>query len=147
MNFEIIAGIILVISFLSIIYIALKKTSDLKNLPHKENIIPVGKLKEKIKHKTVTYWNHKVPDFYHFLQNFILKTRELFTKADNKMLELLLKLRNRTYKGRVELDDYWKDIRTNLNKTSKKTKSVEVIEKKEEAEQIHVSEKIHIKKK
>ncbi|MFA5086855.1 MAG: hypothetical protein WC470_00955 [Candidatus Paceibacterota bacterium] len=147
MNFEIIAGVILAVSFLSIVFMALKKTSDLKNLPHKENIIPVGKLKENIRHKTVTYWNHKVPDFYHFLQNFILKTRELFTKADNKMLELLLKLKNRTDKGRVELDDYWKDIRTNLKKNSQKNKSIEVSEKKEETEQVNISEKVHIRKK
>jgi hypothetical protein len=126
MNFEIIVSIILVVSFLAMAWLAFKKISELKNLPHKESIIPVGKLKEKIKHKTISYWKNKGPEFYHFLQKSILKARDLFTKADNKMLDLLLKLRQKTDKGKIELDDYWKDIKTNIKKNNRRKKIVEV---------------------
>lgn len=120
MNFEIIAGIILVASFSVMVWFAWKKSAELKNLPRKESILPVKRLKEELKQKTVVYWKGKIPDFYHFLQRTILKTRDLFTKADNKMLDMLLKLKQRTDKGKVELDDYWKDIKANIKKTEKK---------------------------
>ena len=142
MNFEIIVGIILVVSFLTTAWLILKKIPEVKKIPHKDNFIPVGKLTEDIKSKTIGYWNGKVPDFYHFLQNFILKIRELFVKADNRMLDLLLKLKNRTDKGRVELDDYWNDIRTNLQKNANKKKISKPKETQTQAQTIELKKEV-----
>lgn len=138
MNFEILAGSLLVISFLFLVWIVSKKTSELKNLPPKENIIPVKKIKEKIKQKATIYWKGGIPNFYDFLQKTILKMREFFIKADNKMLNLLLSLKQKTDKSKTDFDDYWKDIKSTLQNKEKKigTKTdQEQFEKQENREQ------------
>jgi hypothetical protein len=145
MNFEIFAGIILVASFSVMVWFAWKKASELKNLPRKESILPVKKLKEELKQKTVVYWKGKVPDFYHFLQRTILKTRDLFTKADNKMLDMLLHLKKRTDKGKVELDDYWKDIKANIRKAETKRKAKSPA--KETEKELEVKLEVNLKSK
>jgi len=116
MNFEIIAGIILVVSFLIIIWLVLKKIPELKTLPPREYFLPIKKIKNNIKKKTILYWKSKVPNFYTFLQNVIYKIRDFIVKVDNKMLDWLLKLRKKTDEGKDELDDYWKDIKKGLKK-------------------------------
>lgn len=138
MNFEILAGSFLVISFLFLICLIFKKSSELKNLPPKENIIPVKKIKEKIKQKATIYWKGGVPNFYDFLQKTILKMRELFIKADNKVLDLLLNLKQKTDKSKTEFDDYWKDLKSNLKNKDQKIKTEknqELEEKREDQEQ------------
>lgn len=144
MNFEILAGSFLVISFLFLIWLIFKKSSELKNLPPKENIIPIKKIKEKIKQKATIYWKGGVPNFYDFLQKTILKMRELFIKADNKVLDLLLNLKQKTDKSKTEFDDYWKDLKSNLKNKDQKIeteKNQELEEKREDQEQ----EKLEIK--
>lgn len=131
MNFEILAGSLLAISFLFLVWLILKKSSELKNLPPKESIIPVKKIKEKIKQKATIYWKGGIPNFYDFLQKTILKMRELFIKADNKILDLLLNLKQKTDKSKTELDDYWKDIKLTLKNKEKKIE----IEKNQEQQQ------------
>lgn len=131
MNFEIIAGIILAVSFLGIIWLVWRKMPEVKALPHREDFLPLKKIKDDVKQKTVLYWKGKVPDFYVFLQSSITKIRDLFVKADNKMLDLLLRLKKRTDKGKEELDDYWKDIKKTLKKKDAKKKHEIVVQSEE----------------
>jgi hypothetical protein len=132
MNFEIIAGIILAASFLGIAWMVVKKIPSLKELPHKEDLLRTKKIKEKIKETTVGYWKEKMSELKVFLQKFLLKTRVLFMKADNKAVALLHKLTEKPERSKSVVDDYWKGLKTSLVTAKIKVKKQKVHIEKEE---------------
>ncbi|MFA5368887.1 MAG: hypothetical protein WC303_02670 [Candidatus Paceibacterota bacterium] len=146
MNFEIIAEIILAVSFLGIIGIVFRKIPHIKDLPHKEDFLRTKKIKEKIKETTIEYWTEKMGEVKIFLQKFLLKTRVLFMKADNRAVALLHKLTETPEKSKTTVDDYWKGLKTSIASAKIKTrrrkvKSQEQELQKETEEEIKEEEK------
>lgn len=132
MNFEIIAGIILAISFLGILVMVFRKVPDLKELPHKEDFLRTKKIKEKIKETSLIYWTEKMGEAKIFLEKFLLKTRVLFMKADNKAVSLLHKLTETPEKSKTVVDDYWKGLKTSITTVKVKVKKHKIDIEKEE---------------
>ena len=132
MNFEIIAGIILAASFLGIALMVFRKIPDLKGLPHKEDLLRAKKIKEKIKETSLIYWTEKMGEAKIFLEKFLLKTRVLFMKADNKAVSLLHKLTETPEKSKSVVDDYWKGLKTSITTVKVKVKKQKIDIEKEE---------------
>jgi hypothetical protein len=132
MNFEIIAGIILAASFLGIAVMIFRKVPDLKELPHKEDFLRTKKIKEKIKETSLIYWTEKMGEAKIFLEKFLLKTRVLFMKADNKAVSLLHKLTETPEKSKSVVDDYWKGLKTSITTVKVKVKKQKIEIEKEE---------------
>jgi len=89
MNFDIILQLTSIIGFIGIVFFIFKKIDKVKALP-------------------ASLWENS-------LHKFLFKIRIVFLKADNKTLELIKKLKQRSEK-RKKVDDYWKEIKTSIEK-------------------------------
>ena len=116
MNFDIILQLTSIIGFIGIVFFIFKKIDKVKALPEKDCII--DNIKSYFKEKTLElkkYLKEKSSLWENSLHKFLFKIRIVFLKADNKTLELIKKLKQRSEK-RKKVDDYWKEIKTSIEK-------------------------------
>jgi len=116
MNFDIILQLTSIIGFIGIVFFIFKKIDKVKALPEKDCII--DNIKSYFKEKTIElkkYLKEKSGLWENSLHKFLFKIRIVFLKADNKTLELIKKLKQRSEK-RKKVDDYWKEIKTSIEK-------------------------------
>ncbi len=116
MNFDIILQLTSIIGFIGIVFFIFKKIDKVKALPEKDCII--DNIKSYFKEKTLElkkYLKEKSGLWENSLHKFLFKIRIVFLKADNKTLELIKKLKQRSEK-RKKVDDYWKEIKTSIEK-------------------------------
>jgi len=124
MSFELIAGIILFLSFLGMAIIIFRKIPALLTLPEisqekKEGLIL--RLRNKIREINLL----KNFSYDMFLQKILSKIRILTLKTDSKTFNWLQKLREKTQKKKLDNDNYWeelKKIKRKLKKIKKKIK-------------------------
>ncbi|GMX58800.1 MAG: hypothetical protein MCSN_4540 [Candidatus Microsyncoccus archaeolyticus] len=119
MNSDLILQITFLLSFAGVVGFALRKSPQVAQLPEKEcfysRIVNNSKenfleVKNNLKKKTENWENS--------LHKFLFKTRILFLKADNKTLDLIKKLKQRSEKRKGD-DGYWKDIKKSIKKKNK----------------------------
>lgn len=116
MNFDIILQLTSIIGFIGIVFFIFKKIDKVKALPEKDCIF--DNIKSYFKEKTLElkkYLKEKSSLWENSLHKFLFKIRIVFLKADNKTLELIKKLKQRSEK-RKKVDDYWKEIKTSIEK-------------------------------
>ncbi len=119
MNSDLILQITFLLSFAGVVSFALKKSPQIAELPEKEYFYT--RIFNNFKEKTSEIKNNlkkKTENWENSLHKFLFKTRILFLKADNKTLDLIKKLKQRSEKRRGA-DEYWKDIKKSIKKKSK----------------------------
>ena len=114
MNFEIILLIALVLSSAGIISLILRKKSEIAFLPGREHFPEIKKFIKREKSKANFFLKEKSTQWENILQKLLLRARIVFLRADNKILNLTQKLKQRKEKKRP--DKYWKDIKMSLKK-------------------------------
>ncbi|MFA5232391.1 MAG: hypothetical protein WC410_01840 [Candidatus Paceibacterota bacterium] len=117
MNFEFILQIIFILSFVAVLCFVRRKMPELVVLPEKDYFLNVKNLIKREEIKAKSYLKEKSVVWENSLHKFLLRVRILFLKADNKVLGLTQKLKQRAEKKKGP-DEYWKDIKTSLKKKS-----------------------------
>lgn len=126
MSLEVIVLIILLSSFLILVYFVFKKIPALVDLQQKSLINPVIE-KSSLKSRIENFIN-KIPfiksfSFNILLQKIISQIRVLTLKADHKTAGWLKMLRQKTQKKKLDDENYWEEIRgVKNNKNQKKQK-------------------------
>jgi len=116
MNFEIIALISAIASFLLLLLLILKKVPQLKYYSEVDNSFPKEDLKSKIKEKTKEVIKENSNFLELLLHKLLSKFRILSLKADNKLSDWIIKLRERSLERTKGIDSYWNEIRNSINK-------------------------------
>lgn len=119
MNSDLILQLTFLLSFAGVVGFALRKSPQIAALPEKECFYAkiVNNLKEK-SFEVKKNLKKKAENWENSLHKFLFKTRILFLKADNKTLDLIKKLKQRSEKRKGD-DEYWKDIKKSIKKKSK----------------------------
>ena len=119
---ELIALIILAISFIGIAIILLRKIPVLAKLPEPASK-PFGEnFKAWLKNKIADSSFLKSPSLEIFLQKVISKIRILSLRIENKTFNWLQKLREMVKKKNLLNDDYWQGLKSQVNKKIKRKK-------------------------
>lgn len=116
MNFDIVIQIIFALSFIGMVTFVLKKSPQVATLPESDHFL--NDVSHKFNTKVVevkSKLKDKLGSGEDSLHKLLFKTRILFLKADNKTLDLIKKLKQRSEK-RKGVDGYWKDIKTSIKK-------------------------------
>jgi len=114
MNFETIALIVAILSFLILVFLIFKKVPDIRNIPESDSIFFKKELREKIKIKTKKVTKESANFLEALLHKLLSKVRILSLKADKKLSDWIIKLRERSKKKKI--DSYWADIKESVNK-------------------------------
>lgn len=114
MNFEIIALIIAIASFLILTFFVFKKIPKIKEAPEVEAIFLKKELKEKIKSKTKEATKESANFLEALLHKFLSKVRILSLRMDKKLSDWIVKLRERSKKKKIDL--YWSEIKESIKK-------------------------------
>lgn len=114
MNFEIIALIIAIASFLILALFVFKKIPKIKEAPEVEAIFLKKELKEKIKIKTKEATKESANFLEALLHKFLSKVRILSLRMDKKLSDWIVKLRERSKKKKIDL--YWSEIKESIKK-------------------------------
>lgn len=114
MNFETIALVVAIISFLTLAFFIFKKIPKVKEAPEAEAIFLKKELKEKIKVKTKEAKKQGTNFLEVFLHKFLSKVRILSLRADKKLSDWIIELRERSKKKKI--DSYWSEIKESINK-------------------------------
>lgn len=117
MNSEIFLQITFVLSFAGMVCFALRKTPEVIALPEKDYFTNVKKVIRDGEGRAKSYLKEKSAVWENSLHKFLLRARIIFLRADNKVLSLTQRLKQRAEKKRGT-DEYWKDIKTSLKKKS-----------------------------
>jgi hypothetical protein len=116
MNFDFIASIVLILSFLGLTFLVLRKVPELKKMPEPE-LVFLKKDLRKIKEKTKEVLKENSNTLESILHKFLSQIRIMSLKVDKKVSDWIIKLRKRsvqrTNKG---LDTYWKEITASVKK-------------------------------
>jgi len=117
MRLELLAQIILIISFLGLMTLIFCKSS----LLNESAMIVVGKKSEK---KFLFYLKNskyfKLEFFEILLQKICSKIRILSLKTENKMADWLKKLRERSQRKKIKSEDnFWEELKKSTNKDKK----------------------------
>ncbi|MFA5432967.1 MAG: hypothetical protein WC319_08870 [Candidatus Paceibacterota bacterium] len=116
MNFEIIVLIVLIVSFLGLSFLIIKKVPALKAMPEPEAIFLKKDLKKKIREKTKEVIKENSNFLEALLHKILSKIRILSLKIDNKMSDWIKKLRDRSVERTKDFDNYWKEIKASVKK-------------------------------
>lgn len=116
MNFDIIALIVLIVSFLSLSVLIFKKIPALKAMPEPEAIFLKKELKKKIRERTKKVIKERSNSLEAILHKLLSKIRILSLKTDNKMSDWIKKLRERSLERTKDFDNYWKEIKASVKK-------------------------------
>ncbi len=114
MSFEIILPIALVLSLTGIAFLILRKKSEIASLPEREYFPKTRKFIKREKQKVNLYLKEKSARWENILQKLLLRARIVFLRADNKILSLTQRLKQK--KEKKSPDKYWKNIKTSLRK-------------------------------
>ncbi len=116
MNSDIILQLTFALSFTGVICFVLKKKDQVAVLSEKDHCFnSVRNYFDKTVTEIRNYLKEKSGTWENSLHKLLFKTRILFLKADNKTLELIKKLKQRSEKRRG-VDGYWKEIKTSIKK-------------------------------
>jgi hypothetical protein len=116
MNFEIVALIVAISSFSLLVSLVFKKIPKLKVASEPESIFLKKELKTKIRKRTKEVIKENSNLLELLLHKLLSKIRILFLKAENKLSDWILKLRERSLDRAKEIDSYWNEIRTSIKK-------------------------------
>jgi len=116
MNFELIASIIAVLSFLGLTFLILRKVPELKEMPEPELSFLKKDLRKKIREKTKEVLKENTHTLEGILHKVLSKIRILSLKVDKKVSDWITKLRSRSLMRNKNLDNYWKEITSSVKK-------------------------------
>jgi hypothetical protein len=116
MNFDIIALVVLIVSFFSLSFLIFKKIPALKAMPEPEAIFLKKELKKKIREKTKEVIKERSTSLEATLHKVLSKIRIFSLKIDKKMSDWITKLRERSLERTKGLDSYWKEIKASVKK-------------------------------
>jgi len=116
MNFELIPLIVLILSFLGLIFLILKKVPELKQMPEPELSFLKKDLRKRIKDKTKEVLKENSNTLEGVLHKLLSKIRILSLRVDKRVSDWIIKLRNRSLERTKGLDNYWKGIRSSVKK-------------------------------
>jgi len=116
MNFDIIALIVLIVSFIVLSFLIFKKIPALKAMPEPEAIFLKKELKKKIREKTKEVIKERSNSLEAILHKLLSKIRILSLKTDKKMSDWIIKLRERSVERTKGFDSYWKEIKASVKK-------------------------------
>ena len=116
MNSELIASIVLGVSFLGLAFLILRKVPELKEMPEPEWSFFKKDLRKKIKERTKEVLKENSNTLEGVLHKVLSKIRILSLKVDKKVSDWLIKLRSRSLERTKGLDSYWKEIRASVKK-------------------------------
>jgi len=112
-NFEIISWIVCLISFLSLTFFVYKKIPILSGLPERE-MFPAAKIKKEVAEKVRIEFKQRLHKLEAALQKNLHRSRVLFLKADNRATDWIGKLKARSDKRKIDMEDHWKDLKITL---------------------------------
>ncbi|MDD3292984.1 MAG: hypothetical protein PHT67_02765 [Candidatus Pacebacteria bacterium] len=116
MNSEIALQLIFALSFTGVICFVLKKKDQVAVLSEKDHCFKnIRNYFDKTIDEVRIYLKEKTGKWENYLHKLLFKARIFFLKADNKTLELIKKLKQRSEK-RKGVDGYWKEIKTSIKK-------------------------------
>jgi len=116
MNFELIPLIVLILSFLGLIFLILKKVPELKQMPEPELSFLKKDLRKRIKDKTKEVLKENSNTLEGVLHKLLSKIRILSLRVDKRVSDWIIKLRSRSLERTKDLDNYWKGIRSSVKK-------------------------------
>ena len=116
MNSELIASIVLGISFLGLVFLMLRKVPELKEMPEPELSFLKKGLRKKIREKTKEVLKENSNTLEGILHKVLSKIRILSLKVDKKVSDWIVKLRSRSLERTKGLDSYWKEITASVKK-------------------------------
>jgi hypothetical protein len=116
MNFDLISLIVLIVSFLGLSFLIIKKIPALKVMPEPEAIFLKKELKTKIREKTKEVIKENSNFLESVLHKLLSKIRILSLKTDKKMSDWIKKLRDRSVERTKDFDNYWKEIKASVKK-------------------------------
>jgi hypothetical protein len=116
MNSELIASIVLGISFLGLAFLILRKVPELKEMPEPELSFLKKGLRKKIREKTKEVLKENSNTLEGILHKVLSKIRILSLKVDKKVSDWIVKLRSRSLERTKGLDSYWKEITASVKK-------------------------------
>jgi len=119
MNFELIALVTLLISFTGLSIMVTRKIPQLKELPEPDNIFINGEFKKRLKEKAREVVRENGSSLEIVLQKVLSKVRIISLKIDKKVSDWIVHLRSRSLERTKELDSYWNEIKTSINKKKK----------------------------
>ncbi|MDD4531401.1 MAG: hypothetical protein PHH21_01705 [Candidatus Pacebacteria bacterium] len=114
MSFDLIALIILVLSFSGLTALVLRKVPEVKAMPEPE--LFKKELRKKIKDKTKEVLKERSNNLESFLHKLLSRIRILSLKVDKKVSDWIVKLRTRSVERTKGLDTYWKEIKASVKK-------------------------------
>lgn len=112
-NFEIVPSLICVGSFLGLVFFIYRKVPVLAGLPERE-IFPIKKIRKEVQENLKMTLKERLHVFETSLQKTLQKSRIFFLRADNRTMDLIKKLRERSDKRKIDFEDHWKDLRFTL---------------------------------
>lgn len=104
MSYNLIALIVLIMSFLGINWFLIRKIPIVANLPDDPEEVPMKRMKDKIVEKTKELIKKNHCSFEIFLQKTLSKVRIWSLKIDNKTFNWIQTLRNKAQKRKIEID-------------------------------------------
>ncbi|MDD4662127.1 MAG: hypothetical protein PHG24_02505 [Candidatus Pacebacteria bacterium] len=116
MNYEIIALVVMIFSFLGMVVIVGRKVPDIITLPNNPNFIPGRDLKEKILRELKDIVKKNYFEIQLFVQKRLYKIRIIILRLDNKIFNLNLKLKEKSRKTKEDIDFELDDIKNRLKK-------------------------------
>ncbi|MFA5169750.1 MAG: hypothetical protein WC420_03400 [Candidatus Paceibacterota bacterium] len=116
MNSELIASIVLGVSFLGLAFLILRKVPELKEMPEPELGFLKKDLRKKIREKTKEVLKENSNTLEGILHKLLSKIRILSLKVDKKVSDWITKLRSRSLERTKGLDSYWKEITASVKK-------------------------------
>jgi len=112
-NLEIISLVVCISSFLSLTFFVYKKIQVLSGLPERE-VFPVGRIKRDAEEKLRIAFKQRMHLLEEHLQKRLHKMRLFFLRADNRATDWIGKLRERSEKRRIDMEDHWKDLKITI---------------------------------
>lgn len=116
MSFDLIALIVLVLSFSGLAILVSRKVPELKAMPEPEVVFLKKELRKKIKDKTKEVLKERSNSLESFLHKLLSKVRILSLKVDKKVSDWIVRLRRRSVDRTKGIDTYWKEIKASVKK-------------------------------
>jgi len=116
MNFNLIALVLLAISFIGMVFMVLKKVPELREKTEPDINIFKKETRKKIKDKTREILKNNSSSIENVLHKLLSKVRILSLKTDKLVSGWITSLRKRSVERKIGLDSYWKDIKHSMGK-------------------------------
>lgn len=116
MNFELIASITALLSFLGLSVLVLRHVPELREMPEPELVFIRKDLRKKIREKTKEILKENSNTLESILHKLLSRIRILSLKVDKRVSDWIVKLRGRSLERTKGLDNYWKEITASVKK-------------------------------